>query len=102
LFLNFIKALADSSNVPTVAIPGTGLRKSSIVGTKLQSAVVAVLEEGLTVNTEEFFHTLRGDPSRVLSHGLRSCLRHKLISRQEAVNSFNKVFISLFSLRKVR
>jgi hypothetical protein len=35
---------------------------------KLQGAVIAVLEERLAVNAQEFFDLLSRDPARVLSH----------------------------------
>jgi hypothetical protein len=36
--------------------------------TKLQGAIIAVLEERLAVNAKEFFELLSRDPARVLSH----------------------------------
>jgi hypothetical protein len=38
--------------------------------TELQGTVIAILEECLAVDTEEFFRTLDGDPSLVFCHGL--------------------------------
>jgi hypothetical protein len=45
----------DGCYIPTIAVPGTGLRECRVVGAKLQGAVVAVLEERLAVNAKEFF-----------------------------------------------
>lgn len=45
----------DGCHIPTIAVPGTGLRKCCVVGAQLQSAVVAVFEESLAINAQEFF-----------------------------------------------
>ena len=64
----FRKVLPDCWYIPTIAVPGTGLRECGIMRTKLQGAVIAVLEESLAVDAKEFSCALRRDPSRVLSH----------------------------------
>lgn len=38
------------------------------MGAQLQGAIVAVLEEGLAVNAQEFFYLLSRDPAWMLSH----------------------------------
>jgi len=39
--------------------------------TQFEGAVIAVFEEGLAVNAEEFFGTLNGDPAPDFGHGAR-------------------------------
>ena len=94
--------LPYSTYVPAVAVPGACLRKGCVVRTKLQRAIVAVLEERLAINAEEFFRLLNGDPSWVLSHDQRSRVHRYLTPCQEAVNSLKKNFISLLNQEQIQ
>jgi hypothetical protein len=48
------------------------------VRAKFQRAIVAVLEESLAINAEEFFRLLDGDPTGMLSHDQGGAYRRNL------------------------
>lgn len=66
--VEFVKLLANCGDVPAIGVTRPGLREGGIMRTKLQGAVIAVLEEGLAVDPKEFFHLLSRDPSWMLGH----------------------------------
>ena len=61
---------------------------------ELQSAVIAVLEESLAVNTKEVFRSLDGDPSIGFGHGAGKRVLTLRIVGQYRVNLFKETFIS--------
>jgi len=68
---------------------------------QLQGAIVAVLEEGLAVNTQEFFDLLSGDPALVLSHWSGGRYFHTIPRVKDLSIGLSKVLSLCFSRETV-
>jgi hypothetical protein len=68
------------------------------VRTQFKGAVIAVLEESLTVDAEEFFGTLDGDPTPDFGHGARKRVPLQGIDLQNFVKFLNLNFNFLLYL----
>ncbi len=61
----------DGSHVPAIAVTGAGFGESSEMRTQFQGAVIAVFEEGLAVNAEEFLCFVHRKPAAGGSHDVK-------------------------------
>ena len=69
------------------------------MGTQLQSAIVAVLEEGLAVKAQEFLYLLSRDPAWMLSHWSGIGYLHSLSPVKGVSRDLRKV-LSLFFMQE--